>query len=200
MLNGETCSTFIYTKQHCIASGWNRHSHTHPDEIIKQGPPIATPTLQHTLRSQSIPLLTCHLWFPKTKAPYAVLFVSATTPCVILNTHTHLHSFIYRHTQQRLQSKTMTQSNSPPQTTQMMKVNVFCLWFLVCSIDVIREASHWHSSLFFTGIMQSVLPPAGRGNTHTRRGQTVSSCLLILDLLVWLAGVFQGNFDFNLQN
>lgn len=42
--------------------------------------------------------------------------------------------------------------------------------------------------------MQSVLsPPAVPGNTHTRQEQTVSSCLLILDLLVCLAGVFQEN-------
>lgn len=31
-------------------------------------------------------------------------------------------------------------------------------------------------------------PPAVTENTHTRQEQTVSICLLILDLLVWLAG------------
>lgn len=53
--------------------------------------PLVPPAPQHTLHSLLIPLLTCHSWLPKSKAPYAILLVSATTSCVILNTPTHMH-------------------------------------------------------------------------------------------------------------
>lgn len=53
-------------------------------------------------------------------------------------------------------------------------------------------------SLFLSIMLSVSAPPAVKGNTHSRQEQTVSSCLLILCLLLWLAGVFQANDDFYL--
>jgi len=123
--------------------------------------PLQPQTQQYTLHSLLIPLLTCHLWLPKSKAPYAILFVSMTTPWVILNTHNHRHWHIHLHfltitcacitdTIFQSQSKTTAKYSSPPANgSQIMKVNVFFrLWFLMCSVDVIREVSLWNYSLF----------------------------------------------------
>lgn len=164
---------------YCLGLSTDTHTQTHSStqtqmRSLSKALPLLPATPRHTRHWLLIPLLTCHSWLPKSKAPYAILFVNATTPCVILNTHTHLHEQPYACTQTHRRTHECDRHNFPvvvkdndklqfpsANGSQMMKVSVFFLWFLMCSVDVIREASlALPLSSLFLSIMQSVSAPS----------------------------------------
>lgn len=172
------------TLRYCpgVEIGMLTHKHNTQIRSLSKALPSPSPAPQHTLRSVSIHLLTCHFRLPKSRAPYVIQFVSATTPCVILNIHTHMHRTLtrtlYEHshsytrahnagTNVLLQSKTAAIPPSKRLSDDESERRLAVISEMR-SVDVIREACSL--SFTFSGIMQSVLPSRCNGkHSHLTR-------------------------------
>lgn len=170
---------------YCLGLSTDTHTHTdtlkytNADEIIKQGPPIATrdPSAHPALTVDSPPHLS--LVIAKKQGTICHSVCKCDHPlCHLKHTHTgvdaHLHEQPYACTQTHRRTHECDRHSFPvvvkdndklqfpsANGSQMMKVSVFFLWFLMCSVDVIREASlALPLSSLFLSIMQSVPAPS----------------------------------------
>lgn len=195
----------------------HRHAHTdtlkytNADEIIKQGPPIATrnPSAHPALTVDSPPHLS--LVIAKKQGTICHSVCKCDHPlCHLKHTHTgvdaHLHEQPYACTQTQAHAR-MRQTQFPSRSQRQRQTAIPLSKrfsddeserFLPLIFDVQRGCDQ--RGLPRIAILLSLSqhyavclctfppPPAVTENTHTRQEQTVSICLLILDLLVWLAG------------
>lgn len=198
---------------YCLGLSTDTHTQTHSStqtqmRSLSKALPLLPATPRHTRHWLLIPLLTCHSWLPKSKAPYAILFVNATTPCVILNTHTHTPTWTTIRMHANTQAHTRMRQTQFPSRSQRQRQTAIPLSkrfsddeserFLPLIFDVQRGCDQRGLPRIATLLSLSQHyavclctfppPPAVTENTHTRQEQTVSIWLLILDLLVWLAG------------